>query len=232
MKTWSDITLIDFESARTLPQISVEMGYLTERMGFDFWCYAQVSYKHFSQPRRSVLSNLPRQWQTLYQERNFAATDPVIAHGLRSSKPVIWSPELFDKELGMWETAQIHGLCVGWSQSSRVQGSSSVGILSLVRSSGEITEAEVAEKQGMMHWITQVVHQKSVSLRKSSFELTEKEATIMRWTADGKTTSEIADILSIKERSVTFQITKVLVRLGVQNKTAAAVRLAMNGLLN
>jgi LuxR family transcriptional regulator len=53
----------------------------------------------------------------------------------------------------------------------------------------------------------------------------------MRWTADGKSVGDIATILDIKERSVTFHINNVMAKLGVQNKTAATVYLAMRGAL-
>ncbi|MEY4911002.1 MAG: hypothetical protein RL761_665, partial [Pseudomonadota bacterium] len=94
-----------------------------------------------------------------------------------------------------------------------------------------LTQQEITQKQTHIHWLAQALHEKIAKLNASHIVLTSSEREIMCWTADGKSTAEIASILQIKERTVTFRINNVVNRLGVQNKTAAAVRLAVGGLL-
>ena len=55
---------------------------------------------------------------------------------------------------------------------------------------------------------------------------------MLRWTADGKTTSEIADILNISERTANFHIANVITKLNAPNKTAAVIRAGMLGMLS
>ncbi len=54
---------------------------------------------------------------------------------------------------------------------------------------------------------------------------------MLRWTADGKTASEIADILNISERTANFHIANVIAKLNAPNKTAAVIRAGLLGML-
>jgi LuxR family transcriptional regulator len=64
-----------------------------------------------------------------------------------------------------------------------------------------------------------------------SSSLTSREVEILQWTADGKTASEIADILDLSDHTVTFHLGNAVRKLGCANKTAAVVKAAMLGLL-
>lgn len=230
--TQPPVTQFDYlNAARTLPRVIFEAGQIAKSLDFDYWSYGQASYLHFSKPVNLMLGNLPREWQSMYQSKNYAAIDPVIQYGLHTSKPLVWSEALFEKTPAYWEDALTFGLDVGWSQSARDANTTTVGVFSLIRKQKEISPDELSSKQCAMHWLAHTLHHKVTRLQNKPIELTPREVSVMRWTADGKSANEIADIMSIKERTVTFHINNVVVRLGVQNKTAAAVRLAMSGLL-
>jgi LuxR family transcriptional regulator len=62
-------------------------------------------------------------------------------------------------------------------------------------------------------------------------QLTDREIEVLRWTADGKTASEIADILNISERTANFHIANVITKLNAPNKTAAVIRAGLLGML-
>lgn len=51
--------------------------------------------------------------------------------------------------------------------------------------------------------------------------LTARESEVLRWCASGKTSWEIAEILSISERTVNFHLSKIAQRLGVRGRLAA-----------
>lgn len=53
----------------------------------------------------------------------------------------------------------------------------------------------------------------------------------MRWTAAGKTAAEISAIMNLSARTVTFHIGNAVKKLNARNKTEAAVRAAVLGLL-
>ncbi|MFH4351257.1 LuxR C-terminal-related transcriptional regulator, partial [Acinetobacter baumannii] len=53
----------------------------------------------------------------------------------------------------------------------------------------------------------------------------------LRWTAEGKTSAEIAQILGVTERTVNFHLSNSMQKLNVNNKISAAIRAVMLGLL-
>lgn len=58
-------------------------------------------------------------------------------------------------------------------------------------------------------------------------KLSERELEVLRWIAEGKTSSETASILGISERTVTYHITNILFKLDAVNKTQAVVKAVM-----
>jgi len=62
-------------------------------------------------------------------------------------------------------------------------------------------------------------------------KLSDQEVAVLRWIAEGKTSSEAAEILKIAERTVNFHINNANAKLGTNNRTAAAVHAALLGLL-
>lgn len=62
-----------------------------------------------------------------------------------------------------------------------------------------------------------------------SMGLTCREVEILRWCAAGKTAEEIGTILNLKSRTVNFHVGKAIHKMGVSNKTAAAVQAALSG---
>jgi DNA-binding CsgD family transcriptional regulator len=57
-----------------------------------------------------------------------------------------------------------------------------------------------------------------------AFGLTRREAEVLAWVAQGKTNDEIAIILGVSPRTVAKHLEKMYPKLGVENRTAAAVR--------
>lgn len=61
--------------------------------------------------------------------------------------------------------------------------------------------------------------------------LTRREREVMLWTAEGKTAFEVGVIVGLTERTVNFHISRTLAKLGATNKTQAAVKAAVLGML-
>ncbi len=59
-------------------------------------------------------------------------------------------------------------------------------------------------------------------LLKLELALTEREAEVLFWLANGKTNREIAEILEISPRTINKHLEQIFPKLGVENRTAAA----------
>jgi len=77
---------------------------------------------------------------------------------------------------------------------------------------------------GMARFMTSIMPEQEV-------KLSPREIDVLRWTAEGKTSGEISDIMGISERTVNFHINNLMTKMNVTNKTAAAIRAALMGLL-
>ena len=183
-----------------------------------------------------MFSNYPVAWQAHYQANNYLEIDPTVQHAMRSLLPILRTDELFSPAYDFWEEARSFGLYHGWAQSIR-DFNGVVGMLTLARSHEPITETELEAKQFKMAWLTQAVHlgmsqcMTPKLMPEADAKVSNREIAVLRWTADGKTSSEISSILNIAERTVNFHINNAIAKLNAANKTSAAIKAAMLGLL-
>jgi len=236
MKAWQEE---DIQSLLTVPsekELFERVTEIAKGLGFDFCAYGLRVALPVSNPRTALYNNYPEVWQERYRDRGYLAVDPTVKHGLTSSRMLLWSESVFASSREFWEEAWSFGLRHGWALPIR----DAHGLLSMTtfaRSEGEITKAELAENLPKMYWLAQVAHVGMTDriapqlLPQIDVRLSEREVEVLRWTGDGKTSNDVADILGISERTVNFHINNAMIKLGASNKTAAAVRAAMLGLL-
>src|SRR5262249_8005752 len=67
--------------------------------------------------------------------------------------------------------------------------------------------------------------------RRSEYQLTEREREVLTWVGRGKTSSEIATILGLSERTVNFHCDQAMKRLNVINRTQAVAKAVSEQLL-
>jgi DNA-binding NarL/FixJ family response regulator len=69
------------------------------------------------------------------------------------------------------------------------------------------------------------------ALSPSAIHLTGREHEVLTWVGRGKTSSEIATILGLTERTVNFHCERAMKRLGVANRTQAVAKAVAEGLI-
>lgn len=206
-------------------------------LGFEYCAFGMQMPFPLSKPRLEMFNNYPAPWRSHYAHMHYAITDPSIAHGRRSTTPTLWSDELFLSAPALWSEARGAGLRHGRIQSC-LETSGTGSMLTLARSSEPITPAELQHHGHRLVWLGQVAHQAFARLLSPhnkllpDSRLTSREIEVLRWTADGKTTSQISDILLISDHTVNFHIKNAVFKLQTKNKTAAAVRAALMGILS
>lgn len=236
MKAWQEIQLQALQTSDSEHQLFQNIVSLGAELGFDYCAYGLRLALPLSNPKIVKKSNYPSAWQAQYQTKNYCAIDPTVKHALRSSLPILWTDGLFASTADFWEEARSFGLRYGWAQSMRdVPGAT--GMLTLARSDEPLSETELATKAFKMAWLTQNAH---IALSRcllpkllpeADTKLSNREIAVLRWTADGKTSGEIASIMKITERTVNFHISNAATKLNAANKTSAAVKAAMLGFL-
>jgi DNA-binding CsgD family transcriptional regulator len=236
MNSWQEDrlnALLDIESEAELFEEVRQVAY---EMGFEYCAYGIQMPVPVSRPTVLMYNNYSEEWQRCYQERGYLSIDPTVRHGLTSTLPIVWSDELFSSAPDLWEEARGHGLHFGWAQASRDR-TGAVGMLTLARSVDQLTENELSVNYARMAWLTQYAHAGMSKLLvpqhvpECTITLTQREKEVLRWTAEGKTAGEIAQILGMSERTVNFHINNIVAKFGASNKTQAAVKAAVLGML-
>ena len=109
-------------------------------------------------------------------------------------------------------------------------------MLTLSRLHQSLSAEELASQEIKMRWLVNVAHltlsRICTSRLREQAPLTAREIEVLRWSADGKTSGEISDILALSEHTVNFHVKNAVAKLQTANKTAAVVRAAMLGWLN
>lgn len=236
MNVWQE----DLLNLLTVPAACVQDVFacvqkVAQALGFDHVAYGfQASYP-VTRPCITQLNNYPKAWQEHYAKVGYLYIDPTVAHARKSQTPLLWSERTFAKAPGLWTDARDHGLNVGWAQSS-LDGKGSGSMLTLCRSKDPLTPKELLAQEQHMRWLVQVTHVScSRVLVKEATDalpqLSRRELEVLKWTADGKTAQDIADILALSKHAVDFHLKNVVNKLQVSNKTSAVARAALNGLL-
>ncbi|MDO4637296.1 MAG: autoinducer binding domain-containing protein [Lautropia sp.] len=203
---------------------------------FDYVAYDYQAALPASKPHVTLINNYPEIWQKRYRQAGYLKQDPRLHRCIHTNRPVIWNDELFADAPALWHDARQCGLCHGWSQ-PLPDVPAGAGVLSLVRPLQALTARELNSKASQMQWLAHVTHTLlSHRIRHDHAahirQLTDREIEVLKWTADGKSSQDIADILKLSKNTVDFHIKNTVKKLNVPNKTAAVVQALILGLIN
>ena len=236
MQTCTEDLLAALDRSRDEEEIFALVLAEANRLGFEHCAYGLRAPLPLTKPKVVMLDNHPPAWRRRYEEAGYRAIDPVMRHGRYSRTPVIWREALFAEVPAMWAEARSFGLRHGWAQSS-LDSHGVTGMLMLTRSTPPLAANELQAKEGRLRWLVHASHLAFSRVlvprlnQTPEAPLTRREIEILRWTADGKTTQETSDILRISIDTVNYHVKSAISKLRSANKTAAAVRAAMLGLL-
>lgn len=234
--SWQDVHTQALLTARDEVTFGTALAQASSVLGFEYSAFGMRMPLPVSKPKFLMANNYSSAWQERYAKENYLAIDPTVAHGLQSVLPVVWSDKLFGATPEFWEDARGHGLQIGWAQSS-IDIHGAVGMLTLARSHEALTPAELREQIPRMQWLAKMATEGMLRMAagqrptEAPIRLTAREIEVLRWTADGKTSQEVGQIMTISERTVNFHINNSLLKLGVNNKTSGVIKAAMLRLL-
>lgn len=180
------------------------------------------------------MSNYDRRWQARYLERNLNSVDPVVRRARQLLQPFGWSRK--DQRFGapvfrsFFDEAESFGIRSGVSMPIPA----SYGRFAMLTLASEAPEAALqVHIESSVRAATAVtfVHLNLARLSRQDEHdhqplLSGRQTTCLTWASFGKTASEIAAILGIKENTARFYLVEARDRLGAANITHA-VRIAV-----
>jgi len=221
------------QSAQSIAELLDSAARFAKLQGFDYFAYGHRSHTPFS-AHPIMHNNYPASWQEIYKKQEYVYQDPLVQHAIRSSVPLIWTAQdTYAVVPHFLEDLMAFDMKSGWCQSTR--STSGVSLLTLARSDTNALHSEISTPS--LLWFTQVFNNALEKLISSSplvdneVQLTSREIDVMRWTADGKTSHEIAVILGISERTVNFHLNNVMAKLNANNRISATVKAISLGLV-
>lgn len=237
MKVWTEMLLHTTEQAKTSQELFSRIAETAAALGFDRCAYGMYMPLPVTRPKVVMCNNYSSAWKYRYEEAGYLQIDPTVIHGKKTQLPLVWSDQVFQDTPEFWEEAQAEGLRVGWAQSSQ-DASFAVSMLTLARATEPLTTFELNAKELQMRWLVDIAHVAFTRLLTPILSmsplspLTPRETEVLKWSADGKTSGEISQILTISVDTVKFHTKNAVAKLGAANKTAAVARAAILGLLN
>lgn len=188
-----------------------------------------------------LCSSYSPDWLNWYGNNKLELVDPVVSHCAQRSTPLIWSPDIFasKQQRFMYEEASSHGLRAGVSLPMHgVNGE--IGLFSFVNDSapGKRSQREIAHhlpdlllmRDFALDTAAQFIH--SARPQKETPALTQRELECLKWSAAGKSSWEIGQILHCSEAVVNFHIGNVRRKFDVTSRRHAVAKAMQLGLIN
>jgi LuxR family quorum sensing-dependent transcriptional regulator len=183
-----------------------------------------------------VFNNRPAEYIDHYVEKNYVASDPVIAELRRNLDPFSWSDIRSSRNLKKFE--------MDIMDEAREFGARDGFLIPIFTLSGSVSvfsacglEPDLSQRaRSALEMIGIYSHHalRRALVRRQREEtlhtpLTPREREIMQWVAMGKTDEEIADILSLTTRTVTYHVENAKQKLDAYRRTYAVVQAIRTG---
>lgn len=202
--------MTDLLDLGALPEGATDLtGFLDEvcdRFEFDYAAYAGTS--PVGQGVHGHV-NYPDAWKEHYVQQGFHRTDPTILTAARSIAPVDWRRLEHDENFkAVFRDAHDFGISER-GLTIPVRGPyGDVGMLSVTRNCGpaewdKLVHNVIGDLQSVAVHVHDTVMRSDVLMRSLRFPaLSTREKEILQWIAAGKSQQDVADILSISQRTV------------------------------
>lgn len=207
----------------------------TQRLEFDYFSLCVRHPVPFTRPKLSLQSSYPPKWLEWYSTENYFAIDPVLKQSNFMRGEIIWSDTLFAESRELWDAARDHGLATGRTHCFMAANRAAV-FLSLSRSTVRediLSEDELGLRLNFLAELSMATLNRlgDPSVETMPMKLSKREREILQWTGEGKTSAEIAIILSISENTVNFHQKNMQKKFNAPNKTQIACYAAAMGII-
>jgi DNA-binding CsgD family transcriptional regulator len=211
----------------------------------------ELGFKHFFHGMRMAaslaetsdfsLNGYPQAWLNHYCANKYYRVDPLVDHCTRKIIPITWDERYFVKPAAvkLYEHAREFGITRGVTFPIHSPGVE-VAMLTLIfheqqQNAEQDRLAMLGKGQLFACHLHEAIKKMVILQNQGGLEikpLTEREKQCLLWAAEGKTSWEISQILTITERTVVFHMANAAEKVGAVNRRQAVARAIMMGLIN
>lgn len=222
--------LIDeFERLKSPEQVMGRLSSTLSTFGYTAFLITGVPEPPLRLEPYMLLNGWPNGWTEHYFKADYYKDDPVAAWCRRTVDPFEWSEAKYDPERSPRAAAVMHTAeDFGMKKGFLVPILRANGFHACVTMAGERPDFDPHAKRAI-HIMSLYAHARAVRLMgievalPKEQRLTNREREALAWTAAGKTSWEISQILGISERTVNWLIGRAAEKLDAVNRTQAVV---------
>jgi LuxR family transcriptional regulator, quorum-sensing system regulator LasR len=213
---------------------------LADKWGFDRLLVAMLPRPTIRLEDAFIRSTYAPAWRRSYDEQGLRHIDPTVAHATARSSPLIWSADIFTTpaQQRMYEEARSYGLRAGVTLP--IHGPNQEAGMMCFVNDVDPTDSfwrhiDVAlPNLVLLRDLVIDSSQRHLQTHAQSLlpQLTPRERECLKWTARGKSTWEISQILNCSEAVVNFHMKNIRTKFGVNSRRAAAVIATQLGLID
>jgi len=225
------------QSSKALRRQLVRFAYL---MGFETIDAIAVFDQAHGESEFHGVDNMPADYRLTYEDRRLGQLDPVMQFCKHSSQSIYWNQDTYVSEgMGrLWEVQSKFGLSAGIALAIHSPGGRHVFV-------GMDRDKAVNLKSVERHDLDRIVrsftlHVQDVAFRifdpnydrhEPQLSLSKTEVELLKWSSDGKSNKEAAQLMNMTETEALAYLTSALRKLNCVSKYHAATKAMRLGLL-
>lgn len=227
-----------FDKCATHEALGSALEHYAGDLGLPYYSYLLLRPPHrvVAASKPVLITNYPDEWRTRYLERYYQFYDPVVVLAGRARLPFCWNSGTFlrpfrKNQKRVFHEAREFRIVSGYS--IPVCGpEGDVGLVSMVGARDADLSDVVRARAPFLQLAAVQMHDRFMRLLEGGADspsdepppvLTARERECLRWTADGKTTDEIADRVCLTASTVNYHLGKAVRKLGASNRHHAAI---------
>ena len=225
--------------AKSRDEFQAELVRFTKQLGFETVSATAVIDHFLGDPEFITVDNTPSAYRDTFLDRSHAKRDPVSQHCKTKSVPIIWDQATYTAaDRGeLWEHQARFGYRHGISLALHMPEGRHflLGIdrdQALPKDPTEVTRMVAALQLFAVHAQEAAMRILLPAPSESGLPaLTPRELETLRWTMEGKTAWEVANVLGISERTAVLHANNAMHKLGCVNKHQAVLKALRLGLI-
>lgn len=212
---------------------------IANNLGFDQTLYAVLKSKDEPIENAFLRSNYSKEWRDTYDSNKLGYVDPTVTHCLKSTIPLLWTPDNFTRpdQKNMYEECTGYGLRSGII--FPIHGpNGEFGMMSFVSEqlANPASQKDLMHSMALLSIIRDYVFESSKKFLVTpepeiQIVLTPREKEVVKWTVAGKSSWEISKILNCSESTINFHLSNIRLKFNVNTKQQAIIKALKLGLI-
>ncbi|KAA6172964.1 LuxR family transcriptional regulator [Pseudomonas marginalis] len=221
--------LIQLSETEPFEDWLVSLKTLTRKLGYSNFLLGVKPSPAASSQQVLIHSDYPDAWRKRYDCESYDAVDPIVHHCLSSNKPLLWRGESYrlPSEVGFFEEATMYGLQQGLALPLHGPRGEAGMLCLKPDESGTQSTFTMIHSLPMATLLRDYAIERMLKAQAERYvptHLTSREKEVLHWSAAGKTTWEIAMILSCTTSAIDFHFKNIRRKFQVGSRQMAVLK--------